>query len=162
MLEAVEQPLCDAIAENGIFWLRGGHTGLATAAVLKNCRGDNLRKAFDGIADVVCDVDWKVPSKEVDESNGTENSSSDPTTAVIENLKKKKKLVIKKEIEVKKEPGTDEDDLVLGVEHPGLHIILKKILKFGKLSEDSVKFSSSLIEKLTDETVRHWTFKRFA
>lgn len=158
LLEAVEQPLCEAIAENPKFWLRGGHTGLATVAILKNCKGDNLKKAFNALADVMCRVDWQVLVKEVDETNDTKIGSSDPTTAVTENLKKKKKIVIKKEKEVEEETAANADEeLMLGVEHPGLHLILKKILKLRKFDSDSVKFSSFVAEKLTDETVSNIT-----
>lgn len=67
LFEAVEQPLCEAIAKNPTFWLRGGHTALATAAILKNSKGDSLKLALDGLADVVCNPEWKVAEKELEQ-----------------------------------------------------------------------------------------------
>lgn len=52
--------MCLAIAENPKFWLRGGRTGLVTAAVLKHAKGSNSTNAFDNLAELVCNPDWKV------------------------------------------------------------------------------------------------------
>lgn len=67
LCEAVEEPLCKAIASNPNFWLRGGHTGLATAAILKMSKGDNLKLAYDGLAQTICANEWTVSAKEVEE-----------------------------------------------------------------------------------------------
>lgn len=156
LLESVEQPLCEAISQNPEFWLRGGHTALGTAAILKNCKGDNLKIAFNALAGVVCRVDWQVPVKEIDTSKQAEENSSDPTTAVTENLKKKK-IIIKKEKgeeeEEKSSTANANQEQILGVDHPGLHVALKKIIKLRKFDSSAIKFSSFIAEKLTDETV---------
>lgn len=159
LLEAVEEPLCKAIAENPSFWLRGGHTALATAAILKNCKSDNLKMAFDALSKVVCNVEWKVAEKEVveeipDAENGTATKIVDGasvTTTATTKIKKKKVFVGNEE--EKPEPLAKTDELILGVEHAGLHIALKKILKLGKDVNDSIKFSTSLVNNLTEEVV---------
>lgn len=89
LFEAVEQPLCEAIAKNPTFWLRGGHTALATAAILKNSKGDSLKLAYDGLADVVCDPEWKVSEKELEQNTEEEKK---------ENSEKEKKKINKKKV----------------------------------------------------------------
>lgn len=148
LLEAVEEPLCNAIATNPALWLRGGNTGLATAAILKNCRGEHLKKAFDALATVVCTPDWKVAAKEIEEATTGENEAIIKTEGDGAPSKiKKKKVFVGNEEETPKEP----EELVLGVEHAGLHMILKKLFKFGK--NNDVKFSTSVTDQLTEEIV---------
>lgn len=89
LFEAVEQPLCEAIAKNPTFWLRGGHTALATAAILKNSKADSLKLAFDGLADVVCDPEWKVAEKELEQQAGDEKE---------DDAQKDKKKINKKKV----------------------------------------------------------------
>lgn len=130
LLEQVSEPLCKAIAGNPYFWLRGGHIAITTLNILKSCKGDLAKTALDGVAEVVCDVDWKVTPKEVEEEN-------------------KEVAEIKKKLEAKTDVSEDKKEiaeLVLGVEHAGLHIALKKFLKIEQ-------FPSALAEKLTDEVV---------
>lgn len=163
LLEAVQEPLCNAIAENPEFWLRGGNTALATAAILKSCTGDHLKKAFDALATVVCNVDWKVLPKEPEEEVA-ENADKAIKTEKIEgatvtsvDIKTKTPKIKKKKVFVGNEDASAapaaEVELVTGVEHAGLHIALKKILKLGKDLPESIKFSSSLSENLTDDVV---------
>lgn len=163
LLEAVQEPLCNAIAENPEFWLRGGNTALATAAILKSCTGDHLKKAFDALATVVCNVDWKVLPKEPEEEVA-ENADKAIKTEKIEgatvtsvDVKTKAPKIKKKKVFVGNEDANAapaaEVELVTGVEHAGLHIALKKILKLGKDLPESIKFSSSLAENLTDDVV---------
>lgn len=164
LLEAVEEPLCNVIAENPEFWLRGGNTALATAAILKSCTGDHLKTALDALATVVCNVDWKVQLKEPEEESA---EGSDKTikvekiegatvtsvdgSAIAPKIKKKKKVFVGNE-DADATPAK-EVELVTGVEHAGLHIALKKILKLGKDVAESIKFSSSLADNLTEEVV---------
>lgn len=154
LLEAVEEPLCSAIAANPTLFVRGGHTGLATAAILKNCKGDNLKKAFDSLAEVVCTPDWKVPSVEVDattelaQATATKTAEEATGTAAPKKIKKKKIFVGNEDDKVPAKP----EEFVSGIEHAGLHVVLKKILKLGKDTEE-VKFSASLADKLTEEVV---------
>lgn len=130
LLEQVSEPLCKAIIENSYFWLRGGHTAISTLNILKSCKGELAKKALNGIAEVVCNIEWKVTPKEVEEEN-------------------KEAAEIKKKLEAKSDESEDKKDvsgLVLGVEHAGLHIALKKFLKIEE-------FPSALAEKLNDEVV---------
>lgn len=60
ILEAIESPLCEAIAANPEFWLRGGPTGLVTAAILRNVTGESSAAAFAKLAELICDAEWHV------------------------------------------------------------------------------------------------------
>lgn len=131
LLEQVNDSLCKAITENPYFWLRGGHIAISTWNILKNCKGDAAKSALDAVAEVICNVDWKVSPKEVEE----EKKEGDQF----------KKLLVMKTEESKEEEKVPE--LVLGVEHAGLHIAFKKYFKIAE-------FPAALAEKLTDEVVR--------
>ncbi|XP_031628885.1 protein penguin [Contarinia nasturtii] len=134
LLEQISEPLCKTIIENPYFWLRGGHIAITTLNILKNCKHDQAqKKALEAVADVICNVDWKVTPKEVEEEN-------------------KEVAEIKKKLEAKTEESKDKKDipeLVLGVEHAGLHIALKKIMKIEQ-------FPAALATKLTEEVVENW------
>lgn len=130
LLEQVSEPLCKAIVDNPYFWLRGGHIAITTLNILKSSKGELAKQALDAVADVVCNVDWKVTPKEVEEEN-------------------KEVAEIKKKLQAKTDESEDKKDvpeLVLGVEHAGLHIALKKFLKIEG-------FPSALAQKLTEEVV---------
>lgn len=130
LLEQVSEPLCKAIAENPYFWLRGGHIAITTFNILKNCKGESVKGALDSVAEVLCNVDWKVTPKEVEEEN--------------KEAEKIKKMLQSKADETKAKK--DIPELILGVEHAGLHIALKKILKIDG-------FPLALANKLTEEVV---------
>lgn len=132
LLEAVEESLCKSIAEDPAFFLRGGHMALTTVSILKNCKDENAKSALDALAEVVCNVDWKVTPNEH-----------------IEEEKDKEALRIKKMLEADDsddEKKEEKPQLVSGVEHAGLHIALKKLLKL-------TKFPVSLAQQLTSEVV---------
>lgn len=161
LLEAVQEPLCNAIAENPEFWLRGGNTALATASILQPFTGEQLRKAFDALATVVCNVDWQVPLKEPEEEpidDADKPIKVEKIEGETEASAKPAPKPRKKKVFVGNEPSVPavakEVELVIGVEHAGLHIALKKILKLGKDVADSTKFSSSLAANLNDAVVR--------
>lgn len=137
LIEQVGEPLCKTIIENPYFWLRGGHIAITTMNILKNCKNEHAQKALDAVAEVICNVEWKVTPKEAEEEN-------------------KEAVEIKKKLVAKTDESNDKKkipELVLGVEHAGLHIALKKILKIeqfplalaGKLTEEVVKSKSFLI-----------------
>jgi len=79
----------------------------------------------------------------------------------------KKKKIFKSPYDVEKtdeEKKLEEDELVFGIEHPGLHVVLKKIAKQDKerlaavndgeeKDEGCVTFSHAIIDKLTKEVV---------
>lgn len=136
LLEAVHESLCKAISENPHFWLRGGHTAITTVAICKAIpieKGSHyLKSALDSLAQLVVDGKWTVPLKEISEEENTE----------AKNIKKK--LEATNNVEQKMEE--DKVQMVAGVEHAGLHISLKKLLKL-------TQFPSSLSEKLTSDVV---------
>lgn len=133
LLKAVDDSLCKAISENPHFWLRGGHTAITTVAILKNSqKGSHLKSALDSLAQVVVDSNWTVPLKEIIEDENKEAK-----------IIKKKLEATKQNVEKMEE---DKLQMVTGVEHAGLHISLKKLLKL-------TQFPSSLSEYLTSELV---------
>lgn len=130
LVEQVSEPLCKAIVENPYFWLRGGHIAITTLNILKSSKGELAKNALNAVAEVVCNVDWKVTPKEVEEEN-------------------KEVAEIKKKLQAKTDESDDKNsvpELIHGVEHAGLHIALKKFLKIDE-------FPLALAEKLTDEVV---------
>lgn len=70
--------------------MRGGHTALATAAILKNSKGDPLKAAFDGLAEVICNPEWKVAEKELEQQADEEKKAENE----VEKKKINKKKVI--------------------------------------------------------------------
>ncbi|KAK4874951.1 hypothetical protein RN001_014311 [Aquatica leii] len=51
-----------------------------------------------------------------------------------------------------------DDEKLLGIEHPGLHMILKKLIQHDKVFAEAEKptFSSSLLNEISDETITKW------
>lgn len=131
LLEAVDEQLCTAIEAKPQFWLRGGHVALSLVTILKNCKKENAKKALDALADVVCSGTWMVALKEQIEENKE-----------AKNIKK----LLEPHGEDEDSDSEENNETVAGVEHAGLHIALKKLLKL-------TKFSSSLAEKLTKDVV---------
>lgn len=64
IFEAIEEPLCDAISKHPQFWLRGGHTALITAAILKNIKSEQLKGVYQKLAEVICCATWQVNQRE--------------------------------------------------------------------------------------------------
>lgn len=154
MLEMVEEPLCKAIAENAAFWLRGGHTGLATAAILRNAKGDNLKMSYEKVAELLVQPDWKVAVKEIGEKEVKPEEQE---------AKKKKKInakILKKYKSPFEKDAADEPaaDMIDGIEHAGLHIVLKKILKTDaqRKAEEQPTLGAELAQQLTTDTVKRW------
>lgn len=136
ILAAMEKPICVAIATNPSYWVKGGHTGLATAAVLKVSKGDHLKEAMSKLAQVICDPDWTVGAE---------------IEKVEEKVGKRKMKISPYEDEKK----TDAVPLVSGIEEAGLHVALKKMFKNDKekLSEGESTLGGAVVEALTEETV---------
>lgn len=141
ILAAMEKPICEAIAKNPSYWVKGGHTGLATAAVLKVSKGDHVKEAMVKLAQVICDPEWTVGSEieKVEEKVG------------------KRKMKISPYEEEKK---TDAVPLVSGIEEAGLHVALKKMFKNDKekLSSGESTLGGAVVECLTEETVNIFIF----
>lgn len=138
LLEAVDDSLCKAISENPHFWLRGGHTAITTVAILKNCKGSHSKSALDSLAQLVVDGNWTVPLKEIMEEENKEAKNIKKKLEATENVEEKKK-----------EEEMQKLQMIAGVEHAGLHISLKKLLKL-------TQFPSSLSEKLTADVVSYF------
>lgn len=183
IVEAVEEPLCTAIATNPAFWLRGGHTGLATAAILRRAAGaERVRAAYDAIAALMVQPDWQVAVKEVGEkepadlpvvkkpkasavvTEGDEKPAGAAAAAAAEAAKKKKKInpkILKKYKSPYEKDATAVAPVekIAGIEHAGLHIVLKKILKAdgdrvaAAGAEETVTLGAALAEQLDAETV---------
>lgn len=191
--EAVEQPLCAAIAANASFWLRGGHTGLATAAILRRAAADgklaaDVRAAYDSVAALIVQPDWHVPVKELEEKEPSDlaakkralkksapsaDGAEDGEGAEGEPAAKKTKKINPKILKKYKSPFEKEKEKaaaaaapieqIAGIEHAGLHIVLKKILKADGERRDTaaadtedVSLGAALAEKLDAETVKQW------
>lgn len=163
ILATAVEPVCKAIESNPQFWLRGGHTALLTAAIVKGLKADQLRRVHQALAAVVANPEWKIHETEV-------NSEGVPmvtTPAAAENAKKGNR--VKK---IKKSPFAEEKEkaqekrlllnpLVPGVEQAGMHIALKKIIKLDQEKrqeegEDCSQFGSAVLEQLSDEVVKSW------
>lgn len=145
IVEAVEEPLCAAIAANAAFWLRGGHTGLATAAILRRAAGGKecVRLAYAKIAELLVQPGWQVPVREVGEKEPADltvrkrkkakaAAGEDAAEGAAEAKKKKinPKILKKYKSPFEKEKQAEAAvELIAGIEHAGLHIVLKKILK---------------------------------
>lgn len=65
IFDVIQEPLCEAICKNPKFWLRGGHTALTTAAILKNIKSQvELKNVYGKLSEVLCDTNWKVNQRE--------------------------------------------------------------------------------------------------
>lgn len=149
LLSAVEDNFCQSITDDPLFWLRGGHTGLTMAAFLRKYKNSKLNEIYDKLAEVICNPEWKVNVKEIEEK-------TDEELAMIAVQKKINKKYTAKGEEQKMETNAGKsNETILGVEHAGLHIVLKKILKLDqeRIKENLPTLSGSLAKILTTETV---------
>lgn len=197
IVEAVEGPLCAAIAANPAFWLRGGHTGLATAAILRRAasggsNADGLRLAYEKLADLIVQPGWQVAVKELGEKEpsdlaalrvkkvkdgevAAEGATGDAKAATATKKKINPKILKKYKSPYEKEKVEKPVEMIAGIEHAGLHIVLKKILKTDSdeksaeeasaakaddvAAQQSVTFGAALADKLDVDTVS--TIERF-
>lgn len=146
--DIMEKPLCEAIAKNPKLWIQGGHSALATGAILKKSKGEHCADAFNRLAEVICDPEWKVLPTEENEVTEVELKTK-PTK--IEKVKKKK---IKSPFEDDK-VKPQKPDPINGVEHAGLHVAFKKMAKNDqeKSKSDEPTFGGAIIEQLSSELV---------
>lgn len=136
LVDGIAKDLAEAIKSNPNFWLKGGHTARVTVAVLQSLRETSIdsSEVFDAICSIVCNQDWMVHEHE------STFEEAKPEAVDTGKIKKKKKNPI--EIVVEKK----EVAMVKGIEHSGLHMALKKIVKLPN-------FGKSFAQHLTDETV---------
>jgi len=113
LLEAIRDPLLDAIIADTVTWLSSSAIAMVTLAVLKVVSGEKLETAFKSIAKLIIDVNWKI------KENDREYSL---------------------------------------IEHPGLHVMLKKLIQNDKelLKEDEPTFGRILLLHLTSEELQKW------
>lgn len=147
----VEKPFTEAIAKNATFWLRGGSTGLLTCAIMKKAKGDHSKEAYAALADVVSDPEWKVCETETELEQDSEKVEPQIPSIKIKKLKKNPLIDENEEKPEEKE--------MIGIEHPGLHVVLKKLIKLDQVKDDedkSNRFGAALVVKLSKETVQKW------
>ncbi|RLU18102.1 hypothetical protein DMN91_010345 [Ooceraea biroi] len=113
LLEAVREPLLDAVIADTATWLSTGAIAMVTLAILKVGSGEKLKSAFESVARIVSGVDSKIKENE------------------------------------------NECNLV---EHPGLHIMLKKLIQNDKelLKRQESTFGEILVSHLTAEVLQKW------
>lgn len=142
ILAIIEKPLCKAIENNPSFWLGGGSKGLLTCAIMKISNGEHSELAYDALAKVICDPEWKVKEVDIEEVEVPFKPNF---------LDSNKKIGKQQEEEQVVEP-------INGIEHPGLHVALKKLVKLDaqKLERDNPTFGTALSSNLTPETLEHW------
>ncbi|KXJ70629.1 hypothetical protein RP20_CCG022878 [Aedes albopictus] len=159
------EALCTAVENNAPFWLRGGHTALLTAAIVKNLTGDHLRKVHQALAKVVSDPEWQIQENEVNLEGALMQAKEEkPATGdgkKTGRIRKIKKSPFAEDKEKAREKQLAANPLTNGVEHAGVHIALKKLLKLDqeKRQEDaaSSQFGSAVLENLPDEAIKSWT-----
>ncbi|KAG5672380.1 hypothetical protein PVAND_002512 [Polypedilum vanderplanki] len=144
LVEAIENELCGAIKNNARFWVQGGHIARVTCAILQNSteKNKNLADAFDSLSEVICDPEWMVNEIEI--------------THGLEDLKKKKeesvdtgKIKKKKKNPLEKPKVENEQKLIKGIEHSGLHIAIKKIVKLKD-------FAKSFLAHFSENVLNEW------
>lgn len=146
ILEQIQEPLAQKICENPSFWIKNGHLGLTTAIILKNLDENNFNKAASALAGVVCEPDWSVNVKDEEEDDVEKNDKLDEKT------KAKIRLF------TKGEEAAKTAEKMLGIEHPGLHIALKKIIKNDKerSANSEPTFGSQVVKGLSEEALSVW------
>ncbi|XP_058452955.1 protein penguin [Malaya genurostris] len=150
-----------AVAANAEFWLRGGHTALLTAAIVKKLKGDCLGKVHRALATVVCDPEWQIQENEVSLEGSIMPEKKQPASNQTSGkIKKIKKSPFEEEKEKIREKQLAQNPLVSGVEHAGMHIALKKIIKLDQEKrqedENSSQFGKAMIDILSPETIKSW------
>lgn len=144
ILEQIQEPLRSKIVENPKFWLKTGHIGLTTGIVLKHLDADNFSPAAESLAKIISQPDWTVNVKE-------EEEEKKKAKAEAEEIEKK----ISAEV---KAPKVEEIETIAGIEHSGLHIALKKIIKHDKERSAAglQTFGGFVANEVTSETIGVW------
>ncbi|KAL1452172.1 hypothetical protein WDU94_006474 [Cyamophila willieti] len=145
ILEFVSSPLLTSIASNPDFWLKTSSVAMVTAVILNNAVGPNLKEAFDSVATVLVDLDRTVK----------QDIKTSPTLGGVTKKKNKnKKKAVKGEGE-----GEAEQEEVAFIEHPGFHIVLKKLIQHDKKNVENnlPTLSESVVAKLSDSVLDSWT-----
>uniref|UniRef100_A0A182PAK3 PUM-HD domain-containing protein n=1 Tax=Anopheles epiroticus TaxID=199890 RepID=A0A182PAK3_9DIPT len=165
-----KENFCKLVEGNPNFWLRGGHTALLMAAILKNFQGEELSRLHRALAKVVCDPDWKVHENEINldgsilsievEKKPKENVK--PTGGAERKIKKIKKSPFEEDKAAAREKLLASNPLTNGIEHAGIHIALKKMIKQDQEKrqlagdDDVSQFGLAIVEELTVEQTSAW------
>lgn len=144
LLDGIAKELSESVKKNPNFWLKGGHTARVTVAALQSIQSTTVdaTEAFEALCTIVCDPEWMVH-----ENESTEIEQPKPEVPDTGKIKKKKKNPVEVIVEKK------EAVMVKGIEHSGLHIAIKKLVKLAG-------FAKSFAEQLTDETVSKFRFNQ--
>lgn len=135
--------ILDSLKNDVSFWLKDGHIARVFAATLHNCSELklDLTEAFQAIAALICNPNWKITEKPVEE--------------VAPKISIKPKRVRPDEDEEKKKKLSEAAAAVEvnGIEDAGIHMSLKIILTLPGAAE-------ALLEAFEDDTVSwldfHW------
>ncbi|XP_058062880.1 protein penguin [Anopheles bellator] len=163
------ESFCAEVEKNTSFWLRGGHTALLTAVILKNFGGEQLARLHRALAKVVCDPEWQVHQQEINLDGSILAVEADKKPPkengklLERKIKKVKKSPFEEEKAASREKLLSTNPLVNGIEHPGIHIALKKIIKQDREkrqenpeSNDVPQFGYAIIEELSKEQLKAW------
>nr|XP_040223438.2 protein penguin [Anopheles coluzzii] len=164
-----KEAFCKQLESNASFWLRGGHTALLTAAILKNYQGEELGRLHRALAKVVCDPDWKVHEHEINldgsflsiEVDKKPKENLKPNAGVERKIKKFKKSPFEEEKAAAREKQLAANPLINGIEHAGIHIALKKMIKLDQekrqlAGDDVSQFGLAIVEELAVEQLSAW------
>ncbi|XP_004536437.1 protein penguin [Ceratitis capitata] len=168
IFEQIEEPLATTIAGHPNFWVSNRHIGLVTAEILKKLSQEHFEKATSAIAEVIVDPTWTVTVEEEGKVKNTKNVH-DVEKIITEatKAKKAKRLAANAQDKEVENESSDEEIIeettaitVRGIEEPGMHIVLKKIIKNDKerlaQNVDAETFGSILVKKIDAETLRNW------
>lgn len=159
------EAFCTAVEKNAAFWLRGGHTALLTAAIVKNLKGEHLQKVHQALAKVVADPEWQIQENEVNLEGAVMQSKEEKPNNASDGkktgrIRKIKKSPFAEDKEKAREKQLAANPLTNGVEHAGVHIALKKLIKLDqdKRQEDanSSQFGSAVLDNLSSEAIKSW------
>ncbi|XP_035891394.1 protein penguin [Anopheles stephensi] len=164
---AAKETFCKQMESNASFWLRGGHTALLTASILKNFQGEELAQLHRALAKVVCDPDWKVHENEINLDGSILSLEVDKkpkenvTPGTERKIKKIKKSPFEEDKAAAREKQLASNPLINGLEHAGIHIALKKMIKQDQekrqlAGEDVSQFGFAIVEELTVEHAGTW------
>lgn len=162
VLASAVDAFCKAVEKSSQFWLRGGHTALLTASIIKNLQGDHLSRVHEALARVVSDPLWEIHENEVNlEGLPMQEERKQPSdNKKGTKIKKFKKSPFAEDQEKQRSKQLEANPLCKGIEHAGLHIAVKKIIKLDsekrKEDDNCSQFGKIVIENLSDESVQSW------
>ncbi|XP_064538641.1 protein penguin [Drosophila montana] len=180
ILEQIEAPIAQTIAEDPAFWLSNSHIGLVTADILNHITGENYIKAVTALAPVVTAADWRVSTLPGEGAAQNKKKPHDVEAYIAEATKERKNKnqnqlnagappPVSSDEESDSEEGTTpakkpkEDEpkaplelpTVVGIEDAGMHHVLKKIIKNDQKHE-AAPFGAQLLQHLSSDVLKSW------